>query len=87
MSPSSPDSSNHLLRASEVGQWTYCQRAWWLAREGYENRNAAALETGITTHVQHGRALAQAQRARWLALALLALGVILFLAGLVFILP
>ncbi len=87
MPSSSSDSPNRLLRASEVGQWTYCQRAWWLAREGCENRNTAALEAGITIHAHHGRGLAQAQRARLIALALLASGVILFLAGLAFILP
>jgi hypothetical protein len=66
-----------LLRASEIGQYVYCQRAWWLARiQGVAEGNGEAREKGIEQHVQYGRALSTANR-------LLTLGVILLVAGLI----
>ncbi|MCW5859963.1 MAG: hypothetical protein KIS63_16820, partial [Caldilineales bacterium] len=73
-------SSSRLIRASEIGQWAYCQRAWWLARQGHPNRNTAYLEAGAIAHAAHGRRVAASHRSRILALALLALGAVLLLA-------
>lgn len=81
MSASSP---SRLVRASEIGQWAYCRRAWWLAREGHPNRNTAYLEAGDLAHAAHGRNVAALQRSRTLAVALVALGALLLLAGLAF---
>ncbi len=65
------------IRASEIGQWVYCHRAWWLARQGHRNRNVAALKAGSVAHEQHARQVAGAHRTRTLALATLALGLII----------
>ena len=65
-----------VIRASEIGQWAYCQRAWWLARQGHENRNVAALQAGIQAHTAHGQNVAAAQRSRILAFALLLIGML-----------
>lgn len=47
-----------LVRASEVGQYAYCARAWWLARvKGHRSTNVAALERGTARHRAHGRAV------------------------------
>lgn len=77
MSPS----SSPIIRASEIGQWAYCQRAWWLARQGYAGDNVEALEAGTAAHARHARGLASAERSGNLALALLALGMILSIAA------
>ena len=64
-----------VLRASEVGRYTYCARAWWLQRvKGIEPRNLAALQRGTEAHAAHGRGVERAGRqAAWaLVLALLA---------------
>lgn len=81
MSPTPP---NRLLRASEIGQWAYCRRAWWLAREGHPNRNTAYLEAGDLAHAAHGRSVAASHRSRSLAMILWALAALLLLAGLAF---
>lgn len=75
--PTSP-----VIRASEIGQWLYCRRAWWLARQGHENRNTAALKAGTRAHEQHARTVASAYRTRLIALALLILAILLLAAAL-----
>jgi hypothetical protein len=84
---SSKRHSTPIIRASEIGRWVYCQRAWWLSKEGYENRNVAALQTGLDVHQQHARQVAGAYRTWQLALIFLALGVLLLLAAFLFGFP
>lgn len=72
-----------VIRASAIGQWAYCRRAWWLALQGHENRNTAAMAAGTTAHEAHNRAVASARRTRTLALLLLALAAILALIAIV----
>lgn len=72
---------NRVIRASEVGFYVYCARAWWLGRvEGYRPLNQAALEAGQAAHQAHGRAVVGYYRLRWAAYALLGLA---FLVGFV----
>jgi hypothetical protein len=71
------------IRASEIGAFLYCRRAWWYRRQGIEPENQAELERGSGYHAGHGRAVYAARLMRsagWLLL-LLALG--LFTAALV----
>ena len=72
--------SDNIISASEVGQWAYCNRAWFLARAGKTNRNAAALSRGEAYHQRHSRGLALTLALRRLALALLLIGILLLLA-------
>ena len=81
MSRSSKRHSVPIIRASEIGRWVYCQRAWWLSKEGYESHNIAALQTGLNVHQHHARQVAGAHRTRQLALVFLALGILLLLAA------
>jgi hypothetical protein len=51
------------IRASEIGQYVFCHRAWWLgAVQGYRPVNDAALEAGTRAHLRHGRTVAGSQR-------------------------
>ena len=53
------------IRASEVGEYVFCARAWWLRREGVEPaRGADARAAGAAWHTAHGRALTRARRLR-----------------------
>ncbi len=70
------------IRASELGDYVYCARAWWLRRvQGVATRNTAALQAGQQAHDRHGRAVAAAQTQRRLALLLLTLAALALLAA------
>ena len=73
-----------IISASEIGQWTYCHRAWHLARTGAVNRNVAALAQGEAGHQRHSREVARTQALRWLAIAFVALAILILLAVVAF---
>jgi hypothetical protein len=76
------------VAASELGEWAYCERAWWYGRQRASSGNRAALDRGTAGHDAVARA-AQAAAARRrlarllivLALLLAALAVASFLIG------
>lgn len=50
------DSSERIIRASEVGQYLFCARAWWLgAVQGLPSSRQEDLTAGISAHRRHGR--------------------------------
>jgi CRISPR/Cas system-associated exonuclease Cas4 (RecB family) len=47
-----------IIRASEVGEYVYCARAWWLRRvAGMQPAEQARRDKGMTLHWRHGRAV------------------------------
>lgn len=63
--------SDEIIRASEINDYLYCRRSWWLKRaQGYRPENEAELEAGTNHHRVHGYMVQRAQRARLLAYAL-----------------
>jgi CRISPR/Cas system-associated exonuclease Cas4 (RecB family) len=63
-----------VIRASEIGQYAYCARAWWFARVlGYRSANQAAMQQGTAQHREHGRSVVAYHRLRRLAHGLLIL--------------
>ena len=72
-----------IIRASELSQYAFCARAWWLGRvKGYRSTNLAAMSQGEARHRAHGRTVERYHRLRWMALALLALAAVLIVAWL-----
>jgi hypothetical protein len=72
------------IRASELGAYLYCQRAWWYQRSGQASENLADLAAGEELHYQHGKAVVESGCLRALAYALLLLAIGLaaaYLAG------
>lgn len=52
------------IRASEIGEYVYCRRAWWLKRvKNLQTSNVRQLKVGKNYHHQHG---VQVRRFIWL---------------------
>lgn len=69
-----------IIRASEMGEYVYCARAWWLRRVGgLEPAGRERREYGVVLHHRHGQAVAGSR-------ALLIVGGLLTLAALALLL-
>jgi hypothetical protein len=67
------------IRASEIGQYAYCRRAWWLRRVGgVRPENVRQMKAGVQFHQQHGRKVQGAMWTRRLVFALIFVAVALF---------
>jgi hypothetical protein len=68
----------HIIRASEIGQYDFCARAWWLhSVEGLPSSNVRELQAGTQAHQAHGRRVSRAGLLQQSAILLLIAGVIL----------
>ncbi len=56
-----------VIKASEVGSYLYCRRAWWYHLNGMESINQAEMAAGTALHRQHGRKVLTAGLVRSLA--------------------
>lgn len=65
------------IKASEIGAYLYCQRAWWYQKRGEPSENQAAMLAGSELHYQHGRAVLQSSCLSTLAYILIGLAIIL----------
>jgi hypothetical protein len=66
-----------LIRASEIGEYDYCSRAWWykhVAKVAPGREVSGRLEHGRQEHRRHGAAVALSVRLR-------VVGVVLLLCG------
>jgi len=59
------------IRASEIGSYLYCARAWWYQRQGIKSSNQTEMSAGTKLHHQHGRKVMASGLMRTLALVLL----------------
>ncbi len=70
-----------IIRASEVAEYVYCARAWWLRRvAGLEPTGRPRRDRGVVAHARHGRAV-QASGTLLALGGLLLLLALLLLAG------
>lgn len=74
-----------IIRASELGEYAYCARAWWLDRvRGLPSAQVPAMHEGAAWHRAHGRAVATYHRLRRLAVVLLLAALVALAAWLAF---
>ena len=69
------------IRASEIGTYLYCRRAWWYRKQGVESTNQSELVAGTAHHSQHGRKVLAAGLLRNLGLLLLLVALVLLTAA------
>jgi hypothetical protein len=65
------------IRASEIGTYLYCQRAWWYQKQGYSPGNQSELASGIQLHIQNTRKVFISGCLRTLAYGLLISAIVL----------
>ena len=64
------------IRASEIGTYLFCQRAWWYLRTGTQNENLAEMAAGSELHFRHGRKALEVSCLRSLAYILLLMALV-----------
>jgi hypothetical protein len=67
-----------VIRASDIGNFLFCRRAWWYRMQGVEPDNQAELAAGSEAHRLHGQAVFTANLYR-------TAGYVLLLIALVFL--
>ncbi|MEZ4707163.1 MAG: hypothetical protein R3A44_08160 [Caldilineaceae bacterium] len=66
------------VRASDIGMWAFCNRAWWLANvKKAPHQDPQRLMRGEAVHQQHGRQLVLSRQLYTVGLLLLAVALIL----------
>ena len=74
---------DRVIRASEIGQYDFCAKAWWLGSvEGVEPSNVGELQAGTAAHAEHGRQVRRAAQLQLAAYILVGLGVIVLVLAL-----
>ncbi|UCE00949.1 MAG: hypothetical protein JSV42_09620 [Chloroflexota bacterium] len=66
------------IRASEIGTYLFCQRAWWYQKKGYTPSNQNELASGTRIHVHHTRQVLLSGCLRTLAYLTFLIAIILF---------
>ena len=67
------------IRASEIGSFLYCQRAWSYQRQGLASANIEEFDGGALVHERHGAQMRTTGRLRTFAYLLIGLALILLL--------
>lgn len=72
---SAPYNGDPILRASEVGHYVFCRRAWWLARvRGCRPDDPSVLTEGIRFHSHLGHSVSATERWQKISYILIGLG-------------
>ncbi len=65
------------IRASDIGTYLFCRRAWWYHKKGVEPANRAEMLAGTELHRAHGRTVVASGLTRTLALIFLLAALVL----------
>ena len=77
-----PKGSTRTIRASEIGAFLFCRRAWWFQSQGQPSQNQAELAGGSAFHHRHGQQVVRAGLLRLGGWLLLVLALILLVTAL-----
>jgi hypothetical protein len=69
-----------ITRASDIGSYLYCRRAWKYRRDGVESENKAELAAGTELHRRHGLKTLSATLLRTVGLILLLAAILMLTA-------
>jgi CRISPR/Cas system-associated exonuclease Cas4 (RecB family) len=69
-----------VIRASDIGSYLYCRRAWRYRKDGVESENQTELAAGTELHRRHGRKTLSALLLRSLGMILLLAAILMFVA-------
>lgn len=76
--------SDRVIRASEIGQYAYCARAWWMGSvEGLPSSHQREMAAGEATHQRHGQGVRTSIGLAGLAYAVLLLAVVVGIVWLI----
>jgi hypothetical protein len=65
-----------IIRASEIGTYRFCNRAWWYQLQGYVPDNLPALQKGTEYHLKHSYTVTSLRCLQVLAYSLVLLAVV-----------
>ena len=66
-----------VIRASEIGTYLYCHRAWKYQRQNIPSENIGEMVAGTAIHRRHGRKVIAAGCLRTLAMIMLLAAMVL----------
>ena len=66
-----------FITASEIAEYLYCNRAWWLKIKGFANGNIENLAQGAASHVQYSQQVEQVTRSEGLGKRIVLIGIAL----------
>ena len=68
--------SKRVIRASEIGEYVFCRRAWWYHYiVGLASSNQDKMQAGTAKHVEHGKQVQWSDMLRRAAFVMLAIAV------------
>ena len=59
------------IRASEIGTYVYCNRAWYYQKKGFQPENQEELAAGLQIHQNHTQMVMRSGCVRFAAYSLL----------------
>jgi CRISPR/Cas system-associated exonuclease Cas4 (RecB family) len=68
------------IRASEIGSYLFCQRAWWYGKSGIPSENQSEMAAGSEVHTVHGRRVLGMSCLQGLGYLLLLMALVVFVA-------
>jgi hypothetical protein len=69
-----------ITRASDIGNYLYCRRAWKYRRAGVESANQSEMSAGTELHKRHGRSVLLSSFTRMVGLILLLAAIVLLVS-------
>lgn len=74
------------VRASELGTFLFCRRAWWYHSQGVESQNHQELTGGSDFHERHGQGMLRSVALNAVGRLLLLLALVALAVGLTLVL-